>query len=219
MAAPQTQVSISRNLRKFDVHTDVPALRQYHNALFSGDSSSPMCKFMAEATGHAQDKCGAAAAFTYWDVRVEPDAGVYDTLTGRKKPDVAVTCNVTMALPTWSHLHAAPKPEQDEVRRFEMQTAYHERGHAMAGENCARTVAWFVDSLPSKVDVERARDYNAAITAFVREFYVRRAHAADVEYDHSTDHGRVQGAEAVDSVGLGGLSFASDRPISPHKPV
>jgi hypothetical protein len=207
-----------------------PALKQYHDKLFGGvdvdagmdadinadadADAAQLCVAMKELVGHAAKGCETAAAFTTWQVVLEPDA-VYDAAGARRRVDVRVKALV--AVPQWEAVHAASAGDAAEARRFEHQTLLHEEGHALSGENAAASIRAFLDALPAAVAPADVAAYNDAARRVAYDFYVAAAHAADKLYDNVTDHGRVQGAEALADIAEGKPLPVLSRPTLPKR--
>lgn len=220
------EVVVDRVTRPYAV-TSAPTLNEYHDQLFGGVSEdagadadasaapAQLCVAMKDMVGHAAKGCETAAAFTTWEVRLEPP-DVFDPASGsRRRVDVHVKSLV--AVPQWRDVHAASAADAAETRRFERQTLLHEDGHALSGRNAAVSIRAFLDALPPAVSRADAPAFNAAVRRVVHGFYIAAAHAADKVYDAVTDHGRVQGAEALYEVEDGAPPPIRARPYLPRR--
>jgi hypothetical protein len=190
-------VRVSREYLPYDVHTAGKHIKDHHDSIFDG-IDKPLCRAMVETNGASVPGCEEAAAYTAWSVKLSSPL-LYDS-KGRKKTDVHVSCFIRTALPKWSKIDETSDAEREEVRRFEMRTAYHERGHGLAGEHVAHTITRFLHELPARVSPKQATAMNHAVGTFIKAFYISMAQAADVYYDAATGHGLTQGAEAKNSV-------------------
>jgi hypothetical protein len=161
----------------------------------TGDTcGAQLCAVMKDMLGYKGKKCETAAAFTTWTIRLEPREPY--AISGVKQP-VAVQFEALVATPVWKHEAQAAADEAADARRFSAQTELHEHGHVASGENAAVCIAAFVNALPDAVAPVDVAPLNAAVQRVVQDFYIPAAHAADKTYDLVTDHGRVQGAEAL----------------------
>ena len=172
---------------------------------------------MKELVGHAAKGCETAAAFTTWQVVLVPDT-VYNDAGVRQSVDVRVKALV--AVPQWEAVHSASAGDAAEARRFEHQTLLHEEGHALSGENAAASIRAFLNALPATItptDATTIAAHNDAARRIAYDFYVAAAHAADKLYDSVTDHGRVQGAEAIADIAEGKPLPVLSRPTLPKR--
>ena len=150
--------------------------------------------------------CQSAAAFTSWKIKTSKE--LYGKGQGRhhkasewaQKLPFSIHCHITTALPRWSHINTTTAEEREEVRRFELRTAYHERGHGLACESAAQAIRRFVSRLPQQVAKKDVDALNDGVRRIAQDFYLAMARKADVAYDAATGHGLTQGAEAKDRV-------------------
>lgn len=200
-------VPVTRSFHWFPVESKAAAtLAAHHDALFGDDKtmdSSPLCMVMKDIYGAAIPGCHTAAAFTHWTLTLPP--AVYDVHTGVKVPraERVIAVHVRTGMPRWVEFDRASAEDQAEVRRFELMTAKHERGHGVAGETVALCMTNFLDALPEKVPANAAAAWNAAALAILTNFYHAQSREADRAYDTLSGHGGSQGAEAVRKKGLG----------------
>jgi predicted secreted Zn-dependent protease len=174
-----------------------------------------------EAVGsRASSGCEDAAAFTSWTVTAP--TVIYDAATGRKLA-TEVHVSIKTALPTWTQFHKAADEDRAEAVRFQQQTAQHERGHSLTGENVATCIANVINALPEMVPPRDVNGYHRSIQRLINEFFIPCAGMADLAYDEITNHGSVQGAESVPETGLGndrGFDTIDGLPCAPlSKPL
>lgn len=192
------QVNVQHEYVPYTVSTRKPCLKSHHDAVFDS-VKKPLCKVMEDMHGSSVPGCEEAAAFTKWSIDVKPSlADVYDQQTGKRNA-ITIQCFITTVMPNWDAIHAAPEKDQAEVRRFELRTAYHERGHGLTCERCAHAISRFLRALPKTVSVEKVAQYNSAAQRVIQSFYMTMGRRADVAYDGVTGHGLTQGAEAQDA--------------------
>lgn len=190
-------VRISREYISYDVKTKGSGIKDHHDSIFDG-VDKPLCKAMVVSNGASVPGCEEAAAYTSWSVKLS-SPHIYDT-RGQKDRGVHVECFIRTSLPRWTKINETSEAERKEVRRFELRTAYHERGHGLAGEHVSQAIHRFLQELPEHVPARKVSAMNDAVRTFVQNFYLAMAHAADVHYDAATGHGLTQGAEAKDSL-------------------
>ena len=188
-------ISITRDYTPYAVKTKTRGIKDYHDTIFGG-VINPLCKEIVKFSGKHVEGCQAAAAFTSWKVKTSK---LLYNAKGKKQP-FSIRCHITTALPQWSSIDATTAEERAEVRRFELRTAYHERGHGLACESVAQAIRRFVGLLPQQVQKKDANALNDGIREIVHHFYLAMARQADVAYDAATGHGLTQGAEAKDRV-------------------
>ena len=204
---PMCSISITRKYAPYTVDTETKAIKDYHDTIFGG-VVNPLCKEIMKFNGRHVEGCQSAAAFTSWQIKTSKV--VYGAAKGRGtksagspfsyKQPYSIRCHITTALPQWSHIDATTAEEREEVRRFELRTAYHERGHGLACESVAQAIRRFVSRLPQQVPKKNAAALNDSVRRVVQNFYLAMGRKADVAYDAATGHGLTQGAEAKDRV-------------------
>ena len=190
-------IEIKREFIPYAVYTHGSGIKDHHDSIFDG-VDKPLCKAMVAAHGSSVPGCEDAAAFTSWTVSLPVDE-LYDAGSGAKR-GLAIACFIRTAIPRWNKIHETSTAERREVTRFEMRTAYHERGHSLACEHVAGAISRFLDQMPASVPVQQVSAINDGVRKLVRMFYLPMAHQADVYYDAATGHGLTQGAEARDSL-------------------
>ena len=192
------QIRIERTYMPYTVNTKTTGIKDYHDTIFGG-VVNPLCREIENFNGTHVLGCESAAAYTAWTVVTS------NVLYGKQGGRVArlpfvITCNIRTALPQWQQIDSTTTEEREEVRRFEMRTAYHERGHSLACESVAQSIQRFINSMPGTVSDADLDAVNESVRRVIREFYLPMARKADVEYDSATGHGFTQGAEAKDAV-------------------
>jgi hypothetical protein len=223
MASTKATVSVDHVVMPFVVVGTAPTAGNFHDVMFTPKekAAAPLCRVMSDVHGMTEEECGdcdTAAAFTLWAVK--PPREVYDTDTGKKRPGLQIACNITTAIPEWSLDRDAPPQEREEVNRFILRTMVHERGHSLTGENAALAIKRVIDAMPDAVPAAQARAMNTGLWMLFRQFYIAAANDADAAYDAATNHGSVQGAEAVPHLGLGHTRpYDTDdgRPLPPRR--
>ncbi len=179
----------------YDVVTATASIRDHHDTIFNGEKK-PLCGVMRKMFGRDSSGCETSAAFTSWTIDLTNNkTPLYNTRSGKKNAFV-VKCTILIVMPKWSQVHNATAKERAEVRRFEMQTARHERGHGLAGEHVCQAIKRFLTLLPDEVKVADAARANAAAMAVMTKFYVPMSRLSDKAYDAETGHGLIQGAIA-----------------------
>jgi hypothetical protein len=204
MDAHRVSVHVDHTVMPFQVQGAVPTAGGFHDAMFlqKDKDAAPLCRIMKRVHGRADAGCDTAAAFTSWSITT-PER-VYDSRSGLKLPNIQLKCDITTAIPEWSHTAVASDEEREEVSRFVLRTMVHERGHSLSGENAALSIKRVIEALPARVTPgEYADALNAALQRLFHGFYIPAANDADVAYDAATNHGSIQGAEAVAQLGLG----------------
>lgn len=192
-------------------HTDKqrPTLTSYHNAMFGGPGpadparkNAGLCAEMKRQFPHQEpaDGCEDAAAFTAWVLQLGTSAHPVYLADGTKnKADpMPVSCDIKMALPEWTQMDKAPADDRAEALRFNLRTAYHERGHALTCVNLQRAVVRLIEAMPDAIAPRDVANMNAGLHMLIAEFYKPAARQADVMYDRVTNHGQIQGAEAAE---------------------
>ena len=192
-------ISIERRYVPYTVDTKKPKIKSYHDTIFDG-VSKPLCNKMQAIHGYSVKGCEFAAAFTSWKILTDEELYKIEGGRGIKRRPYNISASLTTALPQWRQIGATSDKEREEVRRFEMRTAYHERGHSLTGEHAAQAICRFIHCLPANVRAADVSALNAGVKSFIRDFYIHMSRRADVEYDAVTGHGFTQGAEAKDRV-------------------
>lgn len=209
-----TTLNVKHKVLQYPLRTAKHELKNMHDAIFGSvggvthdevgsksddNTSKALCQVMKDVLGRSSKGCESAAAFTTWSVNVSSDVYAADGT----KADVKISVDSVVAVPNWQQVDKASAADAAEARRFQYQTALHEYGHALSGENCGVMVTEFIKALPAAVPASDVADMNAAVNAMIRKFYVSMAHMSDKMYDATTDHGRAQGAEALRRVADG----------------
>ena len=197
---PVCTIRVQRNYAPYAVKTKTAGIKDYHDTIFGG-LANPLCKSIKKFNGREVEGCDRAAAFTSWAIKTSTN------LYGAAREDgyavklpFHIDCKITTALPRWSRIDATTKEEREEVRRFEMRTAYHERGHGLACESIAQAMRRFIYSMPPTVLSKEVVAMNLAVSRVLTDFYLFMGRKADIAYDHATGHGFTQGAEAKDAI-------------------
>ena len=184
----------------YAVDTETNGIKDYHDTIFGGEVN-PLCQEIKKFNGADVPGCETAAAYTAWTVTTSKI--LYGKMKGGSigKLPFHIRCNIRTSLPQWRQIKKTTTEEREEVRRFEMRTAYHERGHSLACESVAQSIQRFINSMPATVSDSDVAAMNDSVSRVIREFYLPMARKADEEYDAATGHGFTQGAEAKDAVG------------------
>ncbi len=103
---------------------------------------------------------------------------------------VAVDLKTRIVLPAWRTESAAPAELRARWRQFMKALTDHEYGHRDHGMAAARDIDRGIAALPAHPTCEAlGAAANALGTKILRQYNQR-----DLEYDHTTGHGRLQGA-------------------------
>lgn len=189
-------IKVEREFRPYTVQTSKATLEAHHNAIFDR-KLKPLCTQIRNTHGYEIDGCEDSAAFTSWSIDLGEQT--FYAADGRKQP-VTLRCIILTVLPQWSSIEKTSKAERAEVRRFELRTAYHERGHGLACEHTAKAIKRFLEELPSEVPVSSVPQMNEAVKTAIHRFYIPMAKESDRAYDEVTGHGLTQGAEAQNKI-------------------
>lgn len=174
------------DIEKYDVRPETPSQSGVYRAFFN-TTEPPLCPLVNV------DGCEEAVAATSWTFEAPTSKDLYDTATGNKQDSTLKTaCHVKMILPR------LPEGVPEAVERFQSATCSHEHGHAAACDSLARTVAFFIQSLPAHVPPQHAKAMNEAVRAVIDKFYVPQARKADKMFDSYTGHGGKYEAELDD---------------------
>ena len=167
----------------------------FSDKIFTGDAAtSKVCKLMREDTGHSDQGCEEAAAFTSWSITVPPGWALYNP-RGEKAPGPGqVVPTILTTLPAHRGQAVGPRDALD-IKRFLTTLAIHERGHGSMGDQVARNFRATCDALPASVAPDLVGPMNAAVLQYLK-LLERGAREADVTYDAYTGHGLTQGAQS-----------------------
>lgn len=131
--------------------------------------------------------CDRAVAATSWNFETQSD--LYNS-DGKKKQPWRCKCAANVLLPEVILPNVSETEEiPHTVKRFLTGTGRHENGHVQACWSVIRAVDLFVSALPPAIPKGMVSSMNAAVTTFIKRYYVTRARTADVMFDKGTEHG------------------------------